>query len=253
MSQTGAPLPTNYAAQVGVGSTIKFLPSGAPIIANMADMSTYATTQWNNWEFVNGSLYDSASYVAAGQTSLTFFQTPQGGGTGFGGGSKTLSDTNMVLNGMLATGNMFVASSIEVEFQPTTPSVTAALPAVFGAQAVAAQINDAYVFWRSGNLVFRILQKNYLEEAPLMQFPSQADFSLQGAFADATTAAAASQSRLGFASAYGPVFSFAPNNLLIPETTNFRVTLGWPEGVQAITNPGRVFVRLRGMQARQAQ
>jgi hypothetical protein len=251
-SGTQAPMPANYAAVTG-GGNIKFLPNGAPIIANMNDMSNYATTQWDNWEFVTQTLYDSAPYPAAGLLSQAFFQTPQGAGVGFGGGSKSLSDTNMVLNGQLPTGNMFVIGTIEVEFQPSTPTVAAAMPAAFGAQAVAVQINDAYIFWRSGSLTLRILQKDYNSEAPLMRFPSQSDFSLQAAFSDATTPGAAFQSRAGFASSYGPIYTLAPNNLLIPETTNFKVTLQWQEGLQAITNPARMFVRLGGMQARQAQ
>lgn len=237
----------------GGGLGIKFLPSGAPIVANMGDLSNFSVTDWTQWEFVNQSLYDSAAYVAAGQPSLTFFQVPQGAGTGFGGAAKTASDTNMVLNGQLPTGNMFVVSTIELEFQPATPTVAAGMPAAFGAQLVATSVNDAYIFWRSGNGTLRILQKDYSTEAPLMRMPSQSDFSLQGALADVTTAGANLQSRIAFASAYGPVFSLAPNNLLIPETTNFKYTLAWPEGNQAITNPARVFVRLGGMQARQSQ
>jgi hypothetical protein len=250
MSAAGQPM-RNMAAQQS--SLISFLPSGAPLVANMNDIQSFATTQWDNWEFITQSLYDSASYAAAGQPSLTFFLTPQGAGVGFGGGTKTLSDTNIVLAGQLPSGNMFVISSIEVEFQPTTPTVTAAMPAVFGAQAVAAQINDAYIFWRSGNLTLRILAKDYSQEAPLMKFPSQSDFSVQAALCDATTLAVTSQSRIGFGSAYGAPYLLSPNNLLIPETTNFKVTLSWPEGNQAITNPARVFVRLGGMLARQAQ
>lgn len=250
MSSAG--LPANFAATSGQ-SRIQFLPNGAPIIANMADLASYATMQWNNWEFVTQSLYDSAAYPALGALTLSFFQTPQGAGVGFGGGTKTLSDTNMVLNGQLPSGNMFVAATIELEFQPATPTAAAGMPAAFGAQAVMTQINDAYIFWRSGSLSLRILQKDYSQEAPLMRFPSSADFSLQAALCDATTLAATQQSRVGFASAYGPTYTLAPNNLLIPETTNFKVTLAWPEGLQAIANPARVFVRLGGMQARQAQ
>lgn len=254
MSGPGQQLPANFAAtNGGGGSKIQFLQSGAPIVANMDALSTFATMQWDNWEFVTQSLYDSAAYPAAGSLNLSFFQTPQGAGTGFGGGSKTLSDTNMVLNGQLPSGNMFVISTLEVEFQPTTPTVAAGMPAAFGAQAVAVQINDAYIFWRSGNFTLRILQKDYSQEAPLMRFPSQADFSLQSALADVSSTAASLQSRVGYASSYGPVYSLSPNNLLIPETTNFKVTLAWPEGLQAISNPARVFVRLGGMQARQAQ
>lgn len=232
---------------------ISFLPTGAPIVANMSDIQSFATTQWNNWEFITQSLYDSAVYASAGQVSLSFFQTPQGAGTGFGGGAKTLSDTNMVLNGQLPSGNMFVCSAIECEFQPTTPTVAAQMPAAFGAQAIAQIINDAYIFWRSGNLTLRILAKDYSTEAPLMRFPSQADFSVQAALSDVSTAGASFQSRVAFGSAYGAPYILSPNNLLIPETTNFKVTLAWPEGVQAITNPARVFVRLSGMMARQAQ
>jgi hypothetical protein len=245
-------LPASFAAQQG-GSNIKFTSWGAPIIANMNDLNTYQTMNWNLWEFVTGSLYDSNAYAAAGASSLSFFQVPQGAGTGFGGAAKTLSDTNMVLNGNLPSGNMFVVSTIEIEFQPTTPTVAAGMPAVFGAQLVATIINDAYIFWRSGNLTLRILQKDYSQEAPLMRFPSQADFSLQAALGDVSTTGASLQSRIAFASSYGPPFTLSPNNLLIPETTNFKVTLAWPEGLQAITNPARVFVRLNGMQARQSQ
>lgn len=261
MSDQGQAMPMlspNMAAMMGsnvgnAASAIRFLPNGAPIISNMADMTNFANQQWDNWEFVTQTLYDSAVYLAAGQASLQFFQVPQGAGVGFGGGAKSLSDTNMVLNGQLPTGQMFIVSTVEIEFQPATPTVAAGMPSFFGAQLAQTSINDAYIFWRAGNITLRILQKDYLQEAPLMRLPSQADFSIQAAMSDATTAAAASQSRVGFASSYGPVYSLAPNNLLIPQTTNFLARMAWPEGVQAITNPARVFVRFGGMQARQAQ
>lgn len=230
-----------------------FLANGAPVIANMSDIANFAVMQWGNWEFIEQSLYDSFAYVAAGVNSIDLFQLPVGQGTGFGGSTKTLSDTNMVNAGMLSQGLMQLVTSIELEFQPTTPTVTAQMPAVFGAQAAAQIINDAYIFWRSGNLLFKILAKNYLQEAPMMRFPSAADFSLQAALADATTAAATQQSRIAFGSSYGQPFIFSPENLLIPSTTNFKVTLAWPEGVQAITNPARIFCHLNGMEARLAQ
>jgi hypothetical protein len=235
--------------------TAQFLASGAPIIGNMLDMQQkYSVINWNQWEFIEQSLYDSYAYPAAGAAgAVLFFQVPQGSGTGFGGAAKSLSDTNMTNNGMLPSGQMQLVTSVELEFQPTTPTVTAGMPAVFGAQLVATQINDAYIFWRSGNLVFKILQKNYVQEAPLMRFPATDDFSLQAAVADATTAATASQSRIGFASSYGQPYVLSPNNILIPETTSFQVSLSWPEGAQAITNPARVFCHLNGMQARQSQ
>lgn len=245
-------VPNNAAAMSGQRG-VTFLPNGAPFVANMGDFREFETTQWDNWEFITQSLYDSAVYPAAGISSLAFFQLPIGQGTGFGGAAKSRSDTNMELAGNLPTGNMFVVANIEIEFQPTTPTVAAGMPAVFGAQLVMTQINDAYIFWRSGNLALQILAKNYLQEAPMMKFPSASDFSLQAALADVSSTAANLQSRVGFASAYGPVYSLSPNNLLIPATTNFKVTLAWPEGLQAITNPARVFVRLAGQMARLAQ
>ena len=214
----------------GNRGSVQFLQNGAPIIGNMSDLKTYKTQLWNNWEFIEQSLYDSFSYAAAGVTgSQTMFQVPIGSGTGFGGNAKSTSDTNMNTNGILPSGQMQLVTSIELEFQPTTPTVTAGMPAVFGAQLVATQINDAYIFWRSGNLIFRILQKNYVTEAPLMRFPSTDDFSLQAALADSTTAGAAQQSRIGFASSYGQPYVLSPNNLLIPETTSFFVILSWPK------------------------
>lgn len=229
--------------------------SPTPNIANLSDLSNFQVT-WNQWELITQSLYDSAPYPAAGTSSpLLFFQNPQGQGTGFGGGSKSLSDTNMVSPGMLPQGQMFIATSIEVEFQPTTPTGanSAYLPAAFGAQEAAQLVNDAYIFYRSGNLQFKVLAKYYSQEAPLMRFPPTADFALNAALSDATTAAATSQSRIAYGSSVGQPYVLTPNNILIPSTTNFSIALGWPEGAQAIQSAARVFVRLNGLMARLAQ
>ena len=91
----------------GSRGSVQFLPNGAPIIGNMGDLSNYAAMKWNQWEFIENSLYDSFSYAAAGVTGgQILFQVPQGSGTGFGGGVKSLSDTNMTNNGMLPSGMM---------------------------------------------------------------------------------------------------------------------------------------------------
>lgn len=240
----------------GVGSggskgSIGFV-NNQPQVANMKDIANFSVN-WAQWEFTNQSLYDSAAYAAAGVGSLAFFQTPVGQGTGFGGSAKTVSDTNMQLAGQLPAGQMFVISSVEVLFQPTTPTVTAGMPAVFGAQAAAVQVNDSYIVGRSGNLVLNILSKNYLTEAPIGNLPPSSDFTLNAALSDGTTLAASSQSRIAFGNYEGTNYQLAPNNLLLVSNQNFKVTLAWPEGVQAITNPGRFFVRLNGMQARLAQ
>lgn len=236
----------------------KFLVSGVPVISSLSDAVQFASVL-NQWEMITQSLYDSASYVAAGQTQLTFFALPQGQGTGFGGGSKTPSDTNMQLAGQLSQNNAFIISAITIEVQPTTPRVTAQNPAVFGAQAVAAIVNDAYFIRTTGNFQLSINNKPYLLEAPLMQFPAINDFEVNAALSDATTPGSSFQSRIAYAKArsYNPLiaggYSLAPNNILLTPNQAFSVTLNWPEGLQTITNPARIFVRLNGMQLRAAQ
>lgn len=225
---------------------------GAPNVANMTDIAQFNVINWNQWEITTQSLYDSTAYVAAGQSSLSFFQNPIGQGTGFGGGSKTASDTNMQLAGQLPNGQMFIATSVEIDFQPTTPTVAADMPASIAAVATLPHlVNDAYIFWRSGNLTFNVLSKNYLQEAPLMVFPPTAD--LGGFAAVSSGTGVVDQIVVNYATSVGPTYLLTPNNILITSNQNFKVTLAWPEGVQAITNPARVFVRLNGMLMRLTQ
>jgi len=227
--------------------------NGIPIINNLQAAQNYAVNMYQQWEAVTQSLYDSASYVAAGQTQLTFFQQPVGQGTGFGGAAKTLSDTNMQLAGQLPAMQAFIVTGINVECQPTTPTVAAQMPAAFGAQAIAQIVNDAYIVRRSGNLNFTIGSKSYLNEGPLMRFPAPNDFEIHAALSDVTTAGANLQSRIAYGFANGPSQILAPNNLLLIPNQAFSITLNWPEGAQAITNPMRIFVRLEGVLLRAAQ
>lgn len=237
--------------QGGSKGSISFV-NNQPNVANIQDINNFQVN-WNQWEFTTQSLYDSVAYPAAGLSTATLFSIPVGQGTGLGGGVKTLSDTNLRLASQLPNGQMFIVSSVEVMFQPTTPTVTAGMPAVFGAQAAAVQVNDSYIFGRSGNLVFNILAKQYLQEAPMGNLPPSSDFTLSAALAEGTTLTTASQSRIAFGNYEGSNYVLTPNNILLVSNQNFNVTLAWPEGLQAITNPGRVFVRLNGMQARLAQ
>lgn len=235
---------------MGTGN-VQFI-NGQPNVANLADLTGFQVI-WNQWELLTQTLYDSIAYPAAGLNSASFFSIPIGQGVGFGGGAKTRSDTNLQLAGQLPAGNMFICSSVEVSFQPATPTVAAGMPAAFGAQAVATSINDAYIVGRSGNLNLTILSKPYIQDAPIGKFPPTADFTLNAALSDGTTLAASSQSRIGYAGWEGLTYVLTPNNLLIPSSTNFSVTLAWPEGLQVITNPARIFVRMNGMLARKSQ
>lgn len=237
-------------AAAGVSNRAPGSPGG--YIANLTDLVNFQVN-WNQWEALTQSIYDSSAYASAGTTQATFFALPQGQGTGRGGGAKTATDTNMVLAGQMPANQMFLIGEIEVDFLPTTPTVAGQLPADFGAQAAASIVNDAYIFYRGGNLILSIGSKPYMTEAPLMKFPPMSVFEVQGALADTTTAAAASQSRISFAGARGQPYTLAPNNLLLVSSQNFSVQLNWPEGVQAITNPAWVYVTLNGTLYRKAQ
>jgi len=213
----------------------------------------FSVTNYALHEVLTTSLYDSAPYAAAGVNQLTFFSNGIGQGVGFGGGAKTLSDTNMPVNGLLPNGITFLVQEIEIEIQPTTPTVTAQMPAAFGAQAVAAIVNDAYIIGRAGSVTLSILQKNYLTEAPVGQFVPRYDFDISGAVADATTAGANQQTRLAFGKWIGGRYILSPVDLRLAEMMNFNVVIKYEEGLQAITNPARLFVRLRGLEYRLSQ
>lgn len=215
-------------------------------VPTRAQLSKYSVNR-PGWEAIRQSLYDFQAYQAAGVTQLTFFALPAGQG------GKTLSDTNMTLAGQLPKNQEFLVQSIEVVFLPTTPTVAAQMPAAFGAQAVAQIVNDAYIFGRSGNLNLTIGSKPYLQEAPLGRFPQKAHFAVDAALADVSTAAGNQQSRVSFGFWTGRPYLLDPAALLLPENQNFSITLAWPEGVQAISNPARVGVILDGILYRRSQ
>lgn len=215
-------------------------------VPTRAQLSRYSVNR-EGWEAIRQSLYDYQAYAAAGQSQLTFFALP------VGQGGKTNSDTNMTLAGQLPKNQEFLIQSIEVFFSPTTPTVAAQMPAAFGAQAIAQIVNDSYIVGRAGNLVLTIGSKPYLQEAPLGRFPQKAAFTVDGALSDVTTAGANLQSRMAFGQWRGRPYLLDPAPLLLPENQNFSVSLNWPEGVQAITNPGRIGVILDGILYRRSQ
>ncbi len=215
-------------------------------VLSRAELSRYSVNR-EGWEAIRQSLYDYQAYAAAGANQLTFFALP------IGQGGKTLSDTNLNLAGQLPKNQEFLVQSVEVVFYPATPTVAAGMPSFFGAEAAQTSINDAFIFGRSGNLNLTIGSKPYLQEAPLGRFPQKANFGLEAALADATTAAANLQSRTGYGKWEGRPYLLDPVPLLLPENQNFTVTLNWPEGLQAITNPARVGVILDGILYRRSQ
>lgn len=215
-------------------------------VPSRAELSKYSVNR-PGWEVIKQSLYDYQAYAAAGQTQLTFFALP------VGQGGKTLSDTNMSLAGQLPANQEFLVQSIEVMFWPSVPVVAAANPSSFGAQAVAAGINDVAIVARTGNLTFTIGSKPYLQEAPLGRFPPKTHLQINAALSDASTVAGNLQSRIAYAYSVGRPYLITPVDLNLVSTQNFQVTLNWPEGVQAITNPGRIGIILDGLLYRRSQ
>lgn len=236
-----------------------------PDLPNSKQLSQYVVNREGDWEGIRQQLYDHNIYLAAGQPQLTFFALPVGQGVSAFGGAKTFSDTNMTLAGQLPANQAFLVTSLEVRFYPTTP--TPAGPVLTNLPATAAVttaglipqnlINDAYIFYRAGNLQFLIGSKPYLQEAPLCRFPPKSNFRVKGAVgagADTTTPINEALSlTAGFATAGGRPYNLNPANLLLQSNQNFNVTLNWPEGLQAVTSAARVGVFLDGFLYRMSQ
>lgn len=160
----------------------------------------------------------------------------------------------MQLAGQLPTNQLFLVESVELLFFPNFGGATEEEPAAFGAQQSAEIVNDAYHFAKAGSLKFEIGSKDYLREGPLQKFPGKTSFTVEGALADATTAAASQQSRIAFAHSAGRPYLLNPPLLLI-ENQNFSVELAWPNGNQAMPSgeDAKVFCVFDGVLFRRAQ
>lgn len=235
-------------APIGQGSV---QDSPALPIPNRGQLDIFNVNR-DGWEGFSESLYDSNAYAAAGHTQLTFFQLPQGQGVGVGGAAKTFTDTNMVSAGQMPANMEFLIQSIEILFNMTVPTVVAEMPSTMESPPTILQlINDAYIFWRLGNLNLFIGSKSYCQEAPLMKFPPRSYFCVEGAMAGSTAADTLNRAVV-FASARGPRYALKAWLRLV-SNQNFNVTLNWPEGLQVITSPARVYLTLDGVKYRRSQ
>ncbi|MDE2020669.1 MAG: hypothetical protein KGJ13_10070, partial [Patescibacteria group bacterium] len=163
MSSAGLPAVHPAVAAAAAQAAAAATSAIASPIPTRSQLDQYNVNR-QGWEGITNSLYDSAAYAAAGTPQLSFFNLPLGQGVGVGGGAKTLSDTNMTLAGQMPANQEFLVQSIEVIFYPSVPNVAAAMPAAYGAGAVATSVNDSWLFHRSGNLTFTIGAKSYLQE-----------------------------------------------------------------------------------------
>lgn len=230
----------------------------APSIANVSRQ--YAVTL-NQYEQTRATLYDGLVYPAAGTTQLNFFAVPQGQGTSvLGTGTKTLSDTNLQLAGQLPATQRFLIERVTLKVQPSTPSNNAAIidPAYLGAPTSFLPINDVWYILRSGNLQLKLADKVYVQEAPLDVFPPTSSMRIDAALAQETLTNTGNTTgnnslEIGFAQSYGMTYDLDPDNLLIDSNMSFGLTLNWPEGLQAINKPARIFARLEGTLYRMVQ
>lgn len=225
----------NYSGSIGPGGYL-------PTFTNLRNFNV----NLNQFEALRQSLYDEATYPAAGTLLLNFFTTPQGQGVAaLGGGVKTASDTNMTLAGQIPTNQYFLIQEIEVLFSPIQDATAADLPS--GTAATALGVNDAYIFYRSGNLNLNIGSKSYLLEAPLVKFPPRSNFYV--------TALAQAAGSGGYGVPWGNPYIIKPANLLLISNQNFSLQLAWPEGLQALPSTKAAIVRvtLNGFMYRAAQ
>lgn len=230
----------------------------APSIANVK--ANYAVTL-NGYEQSRGTLYDGLVYPAAGTTQLSFFSVPIGQGTSVLGtpAAKNLSDTNLTLAAQLPSTQKFLIERITLKVQPSTPSGSGIIdPAYSGAPTSFLPINDVWIILRSGNLALTLANKIYVQEAPLDVFPPASAMRIDAAMAQETLSNTGNTTgnnalEVGFAQSYGQTYDLDPDNLLIDSNMSFNLTLSWPEGVQAITKPARIFARLEGTLYRMVQ
>jgi hypothetical protein len=207
------------------------IPQGQPAaVPGMSD------TQ--NWVW-----YDSQTAAAAGQSQLTFFQTP------LGASGRTLEDTNFAGAGSLPAGMSFVLQEIMVNLIPGSTVV----PGTFGSGIAPKYVNDVYAWNKAGVVQFNYSSKTYVQDSPIGRFPLDTRLTGFGAAADATTAAASLQTLLDYAAPAGRLWRVA--DMRIDPQVNFNVTLSWPNGVVALpsTVAGKAFVYLKGYLARFVQ
>lgn len=221
-------------------------------IPSLQSLMKYDVNRRGDYEGIRQTLYDSATYVAAGQNQLQFFQIPLGQGTTTAPGAtgaKTRNDTNMQSAGQLPQPQHFLVESIEIIVHPGVN---------IGVEAAATPTepnfsNDMYSIAKSGDLDFFIGSKSYLIEAPLGRFPPKTKLDGYAATHFAQAAAADQHLSIDYAAWVGRPYYLDPPVLLVPNQ-NFNISLNWG-GLVALPSgqDARVFIALDGLLYRQSQ
>lgn len=233
----------NTVNQNGVAQTT-MVPSISNVQAAYAVvLNSMAQSKW--------TLYDSVPYPATGSTVLNFFNFQVGAGVGYGGAAKTYSDTNLTMPNSLPSTQKFLIEAISIEVQPSTPSGVGIVDPAWGATLPAGGdpfVNDAWYILRTGNFNLTIASVPYCQEAPLYAVPP-----LCFPRVDAALSGTATDQAIAMIQSYGSPYVLDPNNLLLEANMNFNAVLSWPEGIQPIQKPARIFVKLHGTLYRNIQ
>lgn len=218
---------------------------------DLHELMRYGVNRINQYEVIQETIYDKATYASAGQTEITLFQNPKGQG------GKTIDDTNMTLAGNLPKPIYYLIKSIALEFYPGVSPVTVANSAADTSAVVSNFTNDVYTFIKNGSLVLNIGSKDYLIEAPLGQFPPKTKLETEFAAALKGASAAAeheNQIIMDYAAPAGRPYLLAVPLLLEPNQ-DFAVTLKWNGGAVALPSgqDAEIFCRLDGFRYRESQ
>jgi hypothetical protein len=179
-------------------------------------------------------LYHYQTYAAAGTTTqYSFFQTS------VGTGGLTYADTNMEVASALPAPKAFLVTEIYCVIFPGV------VPSVFGAQAVAAGVNDIWTIGKAGYVRVFIGSRDYTIEAPIARFPQP--MALQG-FAAASdggaNAVTTQQLRIANATWIGKPYNMKPY-VLLESTMNFNVSWHFP-ATTAVSADARIGTILGG-------
>lgn len=186
-------------------------------------------------------IYDTATYPAAGASTIILFQDQ------IGKNGKTLSQTNMDLDGQLPKGKALKVVSIQLAFYTGVQANTQITGANIEQEA---SLNDVRTFAENGSLKFRIGSKEFLRQAPLGKFPPAERLSgfANGAISQDTPPNNGNMT--SYAAPSGRLFTLS--GLLLESSQNFHIELNdlpaLPSGVD-----GRIVCTLNGWLGRSAQ
>lgn len=212
------------------------------------NLSQHRVTVPGVQDAIYGPLYDAAAYALGGQLQLNFFATPIGqGATSAPGatGAKTEADTNMTNAGLLPAGNRFYCTGLEFEFFPGSNIADTDVLASTGFF-----VKDVYAVMKSAWVRFRIQNRDYVLDGPLINFPPCG--RLAGWAAVSSVVDATDMIEIDYATAAGAPYSIVP--VFIQSNQAFSVQVNWPAAVALPSGiAGRIFCRLRGQLIRDAQ